>query len=95
MSSKRSQLRLQAIRGLPCVRCGHPKSQAAHSNFGAHGKGKGIKASDEYTIPLCYDCHWWFDQYRDMDREESYDWFIDALARTTRMLSAGNGREVF
>lgn len=39
----RDAKRLAAIRKLPCVRCGYPHSQAAHSNFSEHGKGKGLK----------------------------------------------------
>jgi hypothetical protein len=36
----RDTKRLAAIRKLPCIRCGGGPSQAAHSNFGEHGKGK-------------------------------------------------------
>ena len=39
----RSKKRLNEIRALPCVRCGYPHSQAAHSNSGKHGKGKELK----------------------------------------------------
>lgn len=50
----RDSKRLAEIRKLSCVRCGNPDSQAAHSNSAKHGKGRGIKASDEYTVPLCH-----------------------------------------
>ncbi len=90
----RSPKRLAAIRKLPCVRCGNPNSQAAHSNFGEHGKGKGIKADDKYTIPLCHSCHIDFDQYKTMGREESKEWFDKMLEKTERMLSI-NDDEVF
>ncbi len=47
--------RLDLIRSMPCCNCGaSPRSQAAHSNFGEHGKGRGVKASDDYAIPLCH-----------------------------------------
>lgn len=91
----RSAKRLQAIRNLPCVRCGNPDSQAAHSNFGEHGKGKGIKASDEFTIPLCITCHQWLDQYQGMTVDQSKTWFMAMLDKTNRMLSVGDGHEVF
>lgn len=90
----RSPERLAEIRKLPCVRCGNPNSQAAHSNFGEHGKGKGIKADDKYTIPLCHSCHIDFDQYKTMGREESKEWFDKMLEKTERMLSI-NDDEVF
>ncbi|MCL5767372.1 hypothetical protein [Acinetobacter sp. ANC5681] len=83
----RDAKRLAAIRKLPCVKCGGGPSQAAHSNFGEHGKGKGIKADDKYTIPLCHACHVVFDQYRDMGREESRVWFAKMLEKTERMLN--------
>lgn len=38
----------------PCIACGiEGYSQCAHSNQAKHGKGRGIKASDEFTFPLC------------------------------------------
>lgn len=67
---------------------------AAHSNFAEHGKGRGIKADDCYTIPLCHGCHSDFDQYKTMGREQSKDWFAKMLEKTERMLSI-NGDEVF
>lgn len=83
----RSQKRLNEIRKLPCIKCGSSPSQAAHSNFGEHGKGKGIKADDKYTIPLCHSCHQWFDQYRGMGLVESKEWFAKMLEKTERMLN--------
>lgn len=83
----RSTKRLNEIRQLPCVRCGSSPSQAAHSNFSEHGKGKGIKADDKYTIALCHSCHQWFDQYRGMGLVESKEWFDKMLEKTNRMLN--------
>ena len=82
----RDHKRLAAIRKLPCVKCGSVPSQAAHSNFGEHGKGKGIKADDKYTIPLCHICHRWFDGYFQLTREQSKEWFAKMLEKTERML---------
>ena len=87
--------RLKAVRALPCVRCGSPYSQAAHSNFSEHGKGKAIKAGDDFTIPLCHRCHAWFDQYQEMTKTESKVWFDEMLAKTNRIMGIGDGREVF
>ena len=90
----RNNQRLIDIRKLPCVKCGYPApSQAAHSNFAEHGKGRGIKADDNFTIPLCHICHRWFDTYESMNRQKSKDWFMQMLDKTNRMLNIGD--EVF
>lgn len=86
--NNRDPKRLERIRALSCCQCGaSSKSQAAHSNFGIHGKGKGIKADDKYTIPLCYECHGKLDQYNmGMNRQESLEWFMQKWRKTNRLL---------
>lgn len=91
----RSAKRLNAIRKLPCVRCGGGPSQAAHSNSSKHGKGRGVKASDEYTVSLCASCHAAFDQYRLGTRQESEAMFERWLEKTERMLNFKDGDNVF
>lgn len=83
----RSAKRLNAIRKLPCVRCGGLNAQAAHSNSSKHGKGRGIKSSDAFTVPLCASCHAAFDQYRLGTRQESEAMFEKWLEKTERMLN--------
>ncbi|RKG47259.1 DUF968 domain-containing protein [Acinetobacter cumulans] len=83
----RSAKRLAEIRKLPCVRCGQSPSQAAHSNSSKHGKGRGIKADDAYTVPLCHSCHSQFDQYKLGSRGESEKLFEQWLVRVERMLN--------
>ena len=75
--SKRDNDRLKAIRKMICCECGaDAPSHAAHSNFSIHGKGKGIKADDRYTIPLCVICHQNLDQnLSQQTRQEQLDWF--------------------
>ena len=90
----RSPKRLAEIRKLPCVRCGNPNSQAAHSNSAKHGKGRSIKASDEFTIPLCAICHAAFDRFELGSRAESEAMFDQWLVRVNRMLVMED-REVF
>ncbi|WP_335954054.1 hypothetical protein [Acinetobacter higginsii] len=90
----RSQKRLNEIRQLPCVRCGSSPSQAAHSNSSKHGKGRGIKASDEFTVPLCHSCHSQFDQFKLGTRQESEALFEQWLEKTERMFNINNN-EVF
>ena len=90
----RSPKRLAEIRKLPCVRCGNPNSQAAHSNSTKHGKGRGIKASDAFVIPLCFKCHAAFDRFELGNRAESEAMFEKWLVRVERMLVMED-REVF
>ncbi|HCJ0348594.1 TPA: DUF968 domain-containing protein [Acinetobacter baumannii] len=87
----RDAKRLKAIRLLPCVRCGQSPSQAAHSNSSKHGKGRGIKSSDLYTIPLCAICHALFDQFKLGTRQESEALFDGWLEKTERMLNLKDG----
>ncbi|EHU1527881.1 DUF968 domain-containing protein [Acinetobacter baumannii] len=91
----RSKKRLSEIRALPCVRCGQSPSQAAHSNSSKHGKGRGIKASDEFTVPLCAICHGLFDQFNLGTRQESEAMFERWLEKTERMLKIENDSDCF
>lgn len=90
----RDNKRLAAIRNLPCIRCGNPDSQAAHSNSSKHGKGRGIKSSDLFVIPLCHSCHAAFDRFELGNRAESEAMFDRWLERTNRMLKM-ESKEVF
>ncbi|WP_296652832.1 nuclease domain-containing protein [Paraburkholderia sp.] len=60
---------LAACRGEPCYLrvpgvCLHSTATVVpcHSNQSRHGKGMGIKAKHEYTVPGCASCHQWIDQ---------------------------------
>lgn len=44
----------------------------AHSNQAKHGKGMGLKAHDEYTVPACHACHYQIDQGNIFSREEKF-----------------------
>ena len=90
----RSPKRLAEIRKLPCVRCGNPNSQAAHSNSAKHGKGRGIKAGDSFTVPLCHSCHFQFDTFQLGNRAESEVMFEKWLVRVERMLNRTD-KEIF
>ena len=90
----RDAKRLEAIRKLPCIRCGNPHSQAAHSNSSRDGKGRGIKASDAFVIPLCANCHAAFDRFELGNRAESEAMFDQWLVRVNRMLVMED-REIF
>ena len=75
--SKRDNDRLKAIRKMICCECGaDAPSQAAHSNFGIHGKARGMKADDRYTLPLCHSCHADLDQnLNQQTRQQQLEWF--------------------
>ena len=90
----RSPKRLAEIRKLPCIRCGNPNSQAAHSNSAKHGKGRSIKAGDEFTVPLCHSCHCQFDTFQLGNRVESEAMFDQWLVKVDRMLNQTN-KEIF
>ena len=90
----RDAKRLAAVRKLPCVKCGNPESQAAHSNSAKHGKGRSIKSSDQFTIPLCHSCHHRFDTFQLGTRAESEAMFDQWLGKVNRMLSQTD-KEVF
>lgn len=85
----RSEKHLNVIRSLNCAGCdADPRSQAAHSNMGKHGKGRSIKASDEFTLALCRNCHTGYDQAK--DKEAADKWFLDLLAiQSSNLLLSG------
>lgn len=68
---------LKLAQGEPCLLEIHPKCMgeegsttvAAHSNQMKHGKGKGIKADDCYSVWACHRCHAMFDQGK-MNQED-------------------------
>lgn len=55
----------------------------AHSNQARHGKGRGIKAHDQFTVPACFHCHHVLDQGAQFTREEKFAIWDAAYARWT------------
>jgi hypothetical protein len=79
---------LRLVRGQPCYLLvpGVIVHQLAtvvpcHSNQGQHGKGMGIKADDEFTVPGCGLCHAEIDQGNRFTREEKFEIWDRAYAR--------------
>lgn len=67
---------LAACRGETCylrilTHCDRETVVPCHSNQSKHGKGMGIKAAHEFTVPGCSWCHWWIDQ-SPTPREEKF-----------------------
>lgn len=73
---------LAACRGEPCflqipgVCRGERESVVpCHANWSAYGKGMGIKAKDEFTVPGCFRCHQCLDQgFSLTDAEKRATW---------------------
>lgn len=83
----RSQTHLRNVADLPCQLCGiHGLTQASHSNSSIHGKGRGIKASDQYTAALCVSCHSMIDQGSHLARDDRAQLWLSAFGRTVREL---------
>lgn len=71
----------------PCIICRNPATQAHHLMF-AQPRGKGMKVSDEFTVPLCARHHDALHHYGD---EPGY-WQkigIDPLAHALRLWVSG------
>ena len=79
----RSKKHLKNVAALCCQHCGADGyTQAAHSNQLVHGKGRGIKASDEFTAALCLKCHYELDQGKNLSKEERIEMWESAHKRT-------------
>jgi hypothetical protein len=52
----------------------------AHSNQQMHGKGMGLKARDEFTVPACAACHSFIDQ-GGADKELKFKYWDNAYER--------------
>lgn len=91
----RSRQHRMNVAALNCVCCGRSKrSQAAHLNLLAAGKGARIKASDALSVPLCCDeigragCHSRLDQGGVYDKATSAAYQIQWLQETRDQLRA-------
>ena len=83
----RNKQHLKNVASLPCQYCfTEGQTQAAHSNQLIHGKGRGIKASDEYTAALCQACHYEIDQGKDLSKEERQRKWAEAHIGTVLLL---------
>ena len=83
----RDKKRLKAVALLPCQICfKEGETQASHSNQSKHGKGRSIKASDEFTAALCQKCHYEIDYGADMSYDERINAWNLAFERTEKLL---------
>lgn len=97
----RSEKHRQNVATLNCICCGKPgQSQAAHLNLLALGKGRGLKVSDAFLIPLCANglmvngCHHLLDQAGHYDKATSASLQIGWLQDTrTELINRGQWPE--
>lgn len=84
----RSKALLKACREIPCQNCGVADGTvcAAHSNQARHGKGRSIKASDQFVASLCHKCHVDLDQGAHMTRGQREAMWDNAHRNTVRLL---------
>jgi hypothetical protein len=88
----RSDKLMKLYRTIPCQRCGADDGTVcgAHSNQSEHGKGRGIKASDEFCASLCSDCHFWLDFGQALRASKQAVWQL-AHENTVKALTAIHG----
>jgi len=85
----RNTKHLKNVANLPCQNCHiEGETQAAHSNWSEHVKGRGIKASDEFTAALCQKCHTELDQGARLSKEQRRMLWQMAYAKTVSKLKA-------
>ena len=83
----RSKEHLKNVASLACQHCGiEGQTQAAHSNWSEHGKGRIIKASDEFTAALCQTCHAELDQGSHLSKEQRRQMWDRAYEKTKQRL---------
>jgi hypothetical protein len=83
---KRSAPYLRYVASQPCLVCFRPDVQAHHLTF-AQPKARGLKASDEFTVPLCVACH--MSLHLHGDERKWWDRFkIDPLAVAKKLWAA-------
>ncbi len=57
------------------------KSVPCHSNQSRHGKGMGLKAEHQFTVPGCPRCHYEIDQGMRLTKEEKFAIWDAAYAK--------------
>jgi hypothetical protein len=90
----RSKRLMEMYREIPCQHTGVSDGTVcgAHSNQSKHGKGRGIKASDQYCASLSADAHAWLD-FGPASREEKIEMWDKAHEKTVKALTDKFGQE--
>lgn len=53
---RRSKVHLRFVATMPCVVCGTQPVQVHHVKH-LQPRARGLKVGDQFTVPLCLDCH--------------------------------------
>lgn len=90
----RSKLLMKAYRKLRChgwlCRRDDGTVCGAHSNWAIHGKGRGIKASDDRCASLCYICHSALDQGNLLSESQKQRmWWSAHVSTVTELVRLG------
>ena len=85
----RNKSLLKLVAAMNCQMCGFHQAQAAHSNWHG-GKGRGIKASDNYIAALCQKCHRDIDQGSTLTKQERMHYWHIAHVKTLHFLCLTN-----
>lgn len=85
----RSKSLMEAYRTIPCQNCGMDDGTVAgaHSNSHIHGKGRGLKASDEFCASLCVKCHYLLDDDKLLSRDYRVEMWNKAHKKTKDLLN--------
>jgi hypothetical protein len=87
----RSKKHLQNVASLPCQICYvEGRTQASHSNQAIHGKGRSIKASDEFTAAICVEHHYEIDSGTSLTKQQRIDMWNEAYQKTVNRLKEQN-----
>lgn len=87
----RSKKHLQNVASLPCQVCYvEGRTQASHSNQAIHGKGRGLRASDEFTAAICVEHHYEIDQGSNLTKQQRVDMWNEAYQKTVNRLKEQN-----
>ena len=85
----RSPKYLRFIREQRCVSCGATPSEAHHLKGVRYLSGVGLKAGDNYAVPLCRRCHSRLHEGR-IEKEEQWQWL--ALTASKAVVELIEGR---
>ena len=87
----RSVKHLKNVASLPCQICYvEGMTQASHSNQAVHGKGRSLRASDEFTAAICMEHHYEIDQGSNLTKQQRVDMWNEAYQKTVNRLKEQN-----
>jgi len=91
----RSQALMAMYRTIPCQHCKAEDGTVcgAHSDMAQHGKGRGIKASDEFCASLCNYCHNILIHGNLLSRDAKQELWTNAFIKTVTTLTVKYGDE--